>query len=55
MKFVWHDKKSKSNLTKHGISFEEAKSVFLDEFARLKHDPNHSTDEANLYCWSSLH
>lgn len=45
MEFVWHDKKAKSNLAKHGISFEEAKSVFLDEFARLKHDPDHSYDE----------
>ena len=45
MEFEWHDKKSKSNLAKHGISFEEAKSVFLDEFARLKHDPDHSHDE----------
>ena len=45
MEFCWDNKKSKSNRTKHGISFEEAKSVFLDEYARLKHDPDHSIDE----------
>jgi len=45
MEFHWDDRKSKSNKTKHGISFEEARSVFLDEYARLKHDPDHSIDE----------
>ena len=45
MEFRWDNKKSKSNITKHGISFEEAKSVFLDEYARFKHDPDHSLDE----------
>ena len=45
MKFVWNNKKAKSNLTKHGVSFEDAKSVFLDDYARLKHDPDHSIDE----------
>ena len=45
MEFRWDNKKSKSNKTKHGISFEEARSVFLDEYARLKHDPDHSIDE----------
>jgi len=33
------------NLVKHGISFEEAKTVFLDENARLIDDPDHSEDE----------
>ncbi len=45
MKFLWDEKKSKLNKFKHGISFEEAKTVFLDEYARLKHDPDHSIDE----------
>lgn len=45
MEFRWDNKKSKSNKTKHGISFEESKSVFLDEYARLKYDPDHSIDE----------
>ena len=45
MQFFWHDEKSKANLTKHGVSFDEAKSVFSDEFARLEHDPDHSINE----------
>ena len=38
MEFRWDNKKSKAkiNKTKHDISFEEARSVFLDEYARLK-------------------
>jgi len=32
-------------LVKHGISFEEAQTVFLDENARLIDDPDHSLDE----------
>ena len=53
MEFQWDDKKSESNKFKHGISFEEAKSVFLDEYARLKHDPDHSIDE-NRYLLMGL-
>ena len=45
MTFIWDNRKAKSNLTKHGISFDEAKTVFLDDFARLRHDPDHSIDE----------
>ena len=43
--FEWDESKNKSNLKKHGISFEEAKTVFFDENARLIHDTNHSTSE----------
>ena len=38
-------RKSRSNLAKHRISFEEAKTVFLDENARLISDPDHSEPE----------
>ena len=44
-RFEWTERKSRSNLRKHGISFEEAKSAFLDEFARVMPDPEHSADE----------
>jgi len=40
--FEWDSTKSDSNLRKHGISFEEAKTVFTDEFGRLISDPDHS-------------
>ncbi len=43
--FEWNKTKAQSNLIKHGISFEEAKSVFLDENARVIADPSHSDSE----------
>ena len=43
--FEWNDRKAADNLRKHGVSFEEAKSAFLDENARLIADPEHSDDE----------
>lgn len=45
LKFEWDLVKASSNLKKHGISFEEAKTVFDDDFARLIEDPDHSQDE----------
>ena len=43
--FSWDDRKERENKRKHGISFDEATTVFADERARLKHDPDHSRDE----------
>jgi uncharacterized protein len=43
--FSWNENKSKINLKKHGVSFEEAKTVFADEYGRLIPDPDHSGDE----------
>lgn len=43
--FEWDDEKAAANAKKHGISFEEAKSVFRDERAKLISDPDHSEDE----------
>ena len=45
LKFEWDENKNISNNKKHGISFEEAKSVFMDELARLIPDPDHSEGE----------
>jgi uncharacterized DUF497 family protein len=45
IEFAWEQRKAKSNLVKHGVSFEEAQSVFLDEGARLIDDPDHYEDE----------
>ncbi|MDE0118569.1 MAG: BrnT family toxin [Bdellovibrionales bacterium] len=45
MNFTWDKAKNRLNKKKHGISFEEAKSVFLDEHARLIGDPDHSDSE----------
>ena len=43
--FEWNEAKSKANIRKHGVSFEEAKSVFFDEYALLIADSDHSETE----------
>jgi len=45
MLFEWDETKHAKNKKKHKISFEEAKTVFLDPSARLIEDPDHSADE----------
>ncbi|MCX7144285.1 MAG: BrnT family toxin [Proteobacteria bacterium] len=45
LRFEWDDRKAAANLRKHGVSFEEAKSVFFDERAKLIDDPDHSDAE----------
>ena len=45
LQFDWDERKAAANLKKHGVSFEEAKSVFYDERAKLIDDPDHSGDE----------
>ena len=43
--FEWDEKKNLLNKKKHGISFEDAQSVFIDENGLLIHDPDHSDEE----------
>jgi uncharacterized protein len=43
--FEWNTTKAKRNLSKHGVSFEEAASVFLDLSALTFPDPDHSAEE----------
>jgi uncharacterized DUF497 family protein len=45
LRFEWDDRKAAANAKKHGVSFDEAKSVFVDERAKLIDDPDHSEDE----------
>jgi uncharacterized DUF497 family protein len=45
LKFNWDKNKATKNLAKHKVSFEEAQSVFDDDFARLIPDPDHSENE----------
>ena len=45
LRFEWDNRKTAANLRKHGVSFEEARSVFFDEQARLIDDPDHSEEE----------
>ena len=46
MKFEWDENKAAGNLSKHGVSFEEAKIVFDDPLYIDFYDPDHSEDEA---------
>ena len=48
LRFTWDSAKAKANVSKHGVSFAEAQTVFLDERARLIDDPEHSHDEARF-------
>ena len=46
--FTWDERTNRQNQKKHGVSFEEAQSVFFDDEAREFFDPNHSQDEARF-------
>ena len=45
LRFEWNPRKAVENEKKHGVAFEEARTVFFDERARLIDDPDHSEDE----------
>lgn len=45
LRFEWDERKAAANARKHGVSFDEAKSVSVDERAKLIDDPDHSEDE----------
>lgn len=54
IRFEWDPAKASANRRKHGVSFEEARSAFLDENARLIPDPDHWAEEDRfiLLGWS---
>ena len=45
MEFEWEAEKDQQNQVKHGVSFEEASTVFGDPFALTINDPDHSWEE----------
>ncbi len=45
MRFEWDEEKAGANLGKHGVSFEEALTVFGDPLSDTFDDPDHSTEE----------
>lgn len=45
MEFEWDENKAKQNLSKHGVSFEEAKTIFDDPLYVDFYDPDHSENE----------
>ena len=46
LRFEWDGRKALTNQVKHGVSFEEAMTVFSDPLARLFDDSGHSANEA---------
>ena len=48
LRFDWDGRKERANIRKHGVSFEEARTVFFDENAIQFFDPDHSEDEARF-------
>ena len=45
MRFEWDPEKAASNARKHGVTFEEAQTVFQDDLFVTFEDPDHSQDE----------
>lgn len=45
IRFSWDSAKAAVNLKKHGVSFDEAQTVFYDDFAVQFFDDSHSEDE----------
>lgn len=46
LRFDWDESKAATNLKKHGVTFEEASSVFVDPLAAIFGDEAHSRDES---------
>jgi uncharacterized DUF497 family protein len=44
-RFDWDEAKATSNLLRHGVSFEEASTIFYDELAKVSFDEEHSDGE----------
>jgi uncharacterized protein len=55
LEFEWDSKKDKANQKKHGVSFEEARSVFFDENALQFYDPDHSDKEDRFILLGTNH
>lgn len=45
LRFAWDSEKAESNLRKHGVSFEEGRTIFADSDEVMLSDPDHSADE----------
>lgn len=53
MEFEWDNDKARSNLAKHGISFQEAATIFGDPLALTFLDPDHSVEEDRFLSFGS--
>jgi uncharacterized protein len=45
VEFAWDPDKAAANFRKHGVSFEDASSVFRNALAKVLPDPTHSEQE----------
>jgi uncharacterized DUF497 family protein len=45
VRFEWNQRKAASNFSKHGVSFDEALTVFADPLAKIFDDEDHSLDD----------
>jgi len=48
VRFEWHRAKTEKNVRKHGVSFDEAVTVFYDPLSATFNDEEHSADEVRL-------
>jgi len=55
LKFEWDSRKAQANQAKHGVSFEEAASVFGDPLALTFDDPDHSAGESRFLTFGLSH
>jgi uncharacterized protein len=55
LRFDWDSKKDKANQKKHGVTFDEARSVFFDENALQFYDPDHSDTEDRFILLGTNH
>ena len=55
LEFEWDEDKAKGNLKKHGVSFEEASSIFGDPLALTIPDPLHSEEEDRFITLGESH
>lgn len=53
--FEWDPRKAANNVAKHGVSFDEAATVFADPLGRTVGDPRHSVGEERLVLLSNSH
>ena len=54
-KFEWDESKARSNLQKHSVSFDDAKSTFYDEQAIVYFDPDNSDEEERFILLGTSH
>jgi uncharacterized DUF497 family protein len=55
MNFEWNPDKAAANLSKHGVSFEEASTAFGDPLSTTIDDPGHSEDEERFVLIGTTH